>query len=275
MYLPQLEQQSPPGPHRAGERGGDSINKDWNQQWRKNMLCAPFSWISFSAHWKSPRLSLSLFKKVHEILYHSLKKIPRDSFSRFFWPIETFITTEGALRWPMTFDNHPSHPHIALKTTSHGLKWSCFFKIGLLISALCLPDLIFFRIETLAGWRTFQYHWATALRIQVDSQSNYCRRWSWKKISFENNQNDSQFSGMSTSQHGNLQSRPTTAVKGASCNSLYQFFEDAVSQFCFRQRPDTRTMMRLKRSPEGKNHVRQNKMRKTETGKNHVRQNEI
>ena len=146
MYLPQLEQQSPPGPHRAGERGGDSINKDWNQQWRKSMLCAPFSWISFSAHWKSPRLSLSLFKKVHEILYHSLKKIPRDSFSRFFWPIETFITTEGALRRPMTFDNHPSHPHIALKTTSHGLKWSCFFKIGLLISALCLPDLIFFRI---------------------------------------------------------------------------------------------------------------------------------
>ena len=51
--------------------------------------------------------------------------------------------------------------------------------------------------------------------------------------------------------------------------------EDAVSQFFFRQRPDTRTMMRLKRSPEGKNHVRQNKMRKTETGKNHVRQNEI
>ena len=90
----------------------------------------------------------------------------------------------------MTFDNHPSHPHIALKTTSHGLKWSCFFKIGLLISALCLPDLIFFRIETLAGWRTFQYHWATALRIQVDSQSNHCRRWSWKKISFENNKDN-------------------------------------------------------------------------------------
>ena len=100
------------------------------------------------------------------------------------------ISTEGALRRPMTFDNHPSHPHIALKTTSHGLKWSCFFKIGLLISALCLPDLIFFRIETLAGWRTFQYHWATALRIQVDSQSKHCRRWSWKKISFENNQDN-------------------------------------------------------------------------------------
>ena len=31
--------------------------------------------------------------------------------------------------------------------------------------------------------------------------------------------------------------------------------------------------MRLKRSPEGKNHVRQNKMRKTEAGKNNVRKN--
>ena len=50
MYLPQLEQQSPQGPHGAGERGGESINKDWNQQRRKNMLCAPFFRISFSAH---------------------------------------------------------------------------------------------------------------------------------------------------------------------------------------------------------------------------------
>ena len=53
------------------------------------------------------------------------------------------------------------------------------------------------------------------------------------------------------------------------------FFEDAVSQKNFRQRLDTRTMMRLKRSPEGKNYVRQSKTRKTETGKNNVRKNKI
>ena len=37
----------------------------------------------------------------------------------------TFIGTKGALRRPMTYDDHPihpSHPIIALKTTSHELR---------------------------------------------------------------------------------------------------------------------------------------------------------
>ena len=35
---------------------------------------------------------------------------------------ESFISTEGALRRPMTYDNHPSNPYIALKTSSHELR---------------------------------------------------------------------------------------------------------------------------------------------------------
>ena len=34
------------------------------------------------------------------------------------------ISTEGAFRRAVTYDNHPTHPHIALKTTSHELRRS-------------------------------------------------------------------------------------------------------------------------------------------------------
>ena len=41
----------------------------------------------------------------------------------------TFISTEGALIRPMTYDNHPIHssqsrPHMASKTTAHELRWT-------------------------------------------------------------------------------------------------------------------------------------------------------
>ena len=46
------------------------------------------------------------------------------------WDGSFFISTKGALRRPMTYDNHPIHPcihpnpQIVLKTTSHELR--CF-----------------------------------------------------------------------------------------------------------------------------------------------------
>ena len=47
-----------------------------------------------------------------------------------FRPCKSIISTEGALRRPVTYDNHPfiqfhpPNPHLALKTTSHELKWT-------------------------------------------------------------------------------------------------------------------------------------------------------
>ena len=37
-----------------------------------------------------------------------------------------FFSNEGAFRRPITYDNHPIHPNqnIALKTTSHELRWT-------------------------------------------------------------------------------------------------------------------------------------------------------
>ena len=36
----------------------------------------------------------------------------------YYTKMSMFITTEGTLRLPTTFDNHPIHPHIVVKMTS-------------------------------------------------------------------------------------------------------------------------------------------------------------
>ena len=87
----------------------------WHVSWAAKSCDWGFKSFWYVFIWKDQDdLKIEWFEVILIFLYCSSCE------SESVWQVRPMfiITTKGALRRPMTYDNHPSHPHIPVKTTS-------------------------------------------------------------------------------------------------------------------------------------------------------------